>query len=196
VGATLSVAVLGLGVALAVALLTASIAAMSRRASQAMSPFVLAQQTIPLVAIAPLVAGMIGEGTLALVLVTAWLCWFPAVIAMNTALRKVDAGAADVFRVAGATRWQTFARLQFPGAAAGLVAGVRASAGFALIGAIVAEYGAASHGLGAMIIRHVRDITPLADDTLFALVLTCAALGALVTWAAAAIARLALARWL
>jgi ABC-type nitrate/sulfonate/bicarbonate transport system permease component len=69
---------------------------------------------------------------------------------------------------------------------------VRAAAGFALIGAIVAEYGGAKLGLGAAIMNHVRDIQRLPPDTLFGLVLIASVLGLLLTWAAYNGARVAL----
>ena len=87
-------------------------------------------------------------------------------------------------------------RLRMPGAARSIVARVRASAGFALIGAIVAKYDGAQEGLGAVITQHVRGIHAPPADTLFGLVVVCSLLGVLVTWGASALTRLALLHWL
>ncbi len=189
---TLTEAVLGLALALCVAFTVSALLAVSKRAHYTLFPVVLASQSIPLIAIAPLLAVLIGEGLVATVIITAWLCWYPAVVAFTHAFVEVHPDRMALFHVAGATRWQTFKLLRLPGAAPSFAAGVRASAGFALIGAIVAEYGGAKVGLGAAIMNHVRDIQRLPADTLFAIILVSSVLGLMFTWAAYNGARLAL----
>lgn len=193
---SLAEAFCGLTVALVAAFLTATALAMSEAVNRAASPLILASQTVPLVAIAPLLAGVLGSGFVSIVVITAWLCWFPAVIAFIHGLRTVSADQLIVFRVARAGRWQIFRHLRLPGAAPALASGVRASAGFALIGALVAEYSGAKAGLGAAIIRHVAGIEVLANDELIGLVVVCSLLGLLLTWGAHAAARRVLRPWL
>lgn len=193
---TTAAALIGLTIALFVAFCVATLSALSARGHRALTPLVFAQQTIPLLAIAPLVAPLIGHGLLSVALIAAWLCWFPAAAAFTIGFLQVDPERLAVFRVAGATRWQIHRRLRIPGAASMIVAGVRGSAGFALIGAIVAEYGGIQRGLGALVIRHVTGAKPLPADTLFGVVLTCAALGAALTFGAQALARSLLGNWL
>lgn len=194
--ASMTEAVLGLALALLVAFVTAAGLAISRRARAAFTPLVLAQQTIPMVIIAPLITRLVGDGLITTVLFTAWLCWFPAAISFTHGLLMVDPERLAVFEVAGATRWQTFRHLQLPGAAATIVAGARASAGFSLISAIVLEYGGNERGLGALIIKHVRGIAVLRPDDVFALIIICAGSGALITWLTQLLVRTALRRWL
>lgn len=194
--ASMTLAVAGLAVAVVFAFVVASAFSVSRRFHQATIGFVLASQTVPLVAIAPLVAVVIGSGAFANVVIVAWLCWFPAVVSFTQGLFNVSAGPFAVLRVAGATRWQIYRHLRLPGAANSLVAGVRASAGFGLIGAIVAEYGGSQTGLGALIMGHVLGTRVLSMDALLGLVVVCSVMGALLTWAAYALARYALRNWL
>jgi ABC-type nitrate/sulfonate/bicarbonate transport system permease component len=189
-------AVAGLALALTFALLTSSAFALSRRANEVAMPLVIASQTVPLVAISPLLAALIGDGLLANILITAWLCWFPAVIAFTHGFLHVHPERLSIFRVASGTRWQIYRNLRLPGASGAIVSGVRAAAGFAVIGAIVAEYGVANSGLGAIIIQHVREIHVLPPDALGALVVVCALLGTAVTWGAYAVAKFALRPWL
>lgn len=190
--ATLTSAVLGLALALVVAIVVSGLLAASNRARYTVFPLVLASQSIPLIAIAPVLASVIGEGLFATVIITAWLCWYPAVVAFTHAFVEVHPDRMALFNVAQATRWQTFRQLRLPGAAAALASGVRAAAGFAVIGAIVAEYGGAKVGLGATVISHVREIKRLPLDTLFALVVVASVLGLLFTWGAYNGARFAL----
>jgi len=189
-------AYLGLSIALVVAFVTASALVLSKRVNRATFPLVLASQTVPLVAIAPILASIIGEGMFSVAIITAWLCWFPAVIAFSHGFREVSSDQIAVFKVAGATQWQTYLHLRLPGAARSIVSGVRSSAGFALIGTLVAEYGNAKHGLGSVIIEHVRGINILPADALFGLVVICSFLGVFITWTANWIAKTALSNWL
>jgi ABC-type nitrate/sulfonate/bicarbonate transport system permease component len=189
-------ACLGLAIALVAAFVTASVMVLSERVNRATFQFVLASQTVPLVAIAPILASIIGDGMISVAIITAWLCWFPAVISFSQGLRDVSSDQLSVFKVAGATLWQTYLYLRLPGAARAIVSGVRSSAGFALIGTLVAEYGNAKHGLGALIIENVRGINTFTSDALFGLVVICSLLGVLITWSATWIAATALRDWL
>lgn len=193
---SVSVAVAGLTVALVTAFVSASVFALSRRVTAALTPLVIASQTAPLVALEPLLSSVIGSGTASAILLTAWMTWFPAMIAFTHGFLKVHPDRLALFHVAGATRWQTFLRLRLPGSAASLVAGIRASAGFALIGAIVVEYGQADQGLGALIIRHTLGTQRMASDALFGLVIISSFLGVLLTWIAHQVARLLLRQYL
>jgi ABC-type nitrate/sulfonate/bicarbonate transport system permease component len=189
-------AYLGLSIGLVAAFVTASALVLSERVNRATFPLVLASQTVPLLAIAPILAAIIGEGVFSVAIITAWLCWFPAVIALSHGFRDVSSDQLTVFKVAGATSWQTYLHLRLPGAVRSIVSGVRSSAGFALIGTLVAEYGNAKHGLGAVIIEHVRGINVLPSDALFGLVVICSLLGIFITWTANWIANTALMSWL
>ncbi|MEQ1714092.1 MAG: ABC transporter permease subunit, partial [Hyphomicrobium sp.] len=120
--ATLSSAVLGLLLAIIVAIVVSAFLAVSNRARYTLFPVVLASQSVPLIAIAPVLASVIGEGKMATVIITAWLCWYPAVVAFTHAFVEVHPDRMALFSVAGATRLQTFRQLRLPGAAPALAA--------------------------------------------------------------------------
>lgn len=194
-GFTLLEAAIGLAIAITLAFAVSASFARSPLGREAFMPVVLIAQTVPTLAIAPLLAQAIGEGLFANIIVTAYLCWFPAVIAFTHGFLHVDEGRLAYFKVHGASPRQIWQRLQLPGAAPSIVAGVRASAGFAVISAIVSEYGTLVGGIGATIARHVRGIEEMVPERIFALVVVSAFLGLAFTWAAHRSAELATSRW-
>ena len=84
--------------------------------------------------------------------ITALICFFPLMENTLTGLRQVDAQRLQLFRMLGATRWQTLRRLKVPAALPGILAGLRVAVVLALVGAVVGEFIGASQGLGAVII--------------------------------------------
>jgi ABC-type nitrate/sulfonate/bicarbonate transport system permease component len=194
-GFTLLEATLGLAIALVAAFFVAGAFARSPLANAAFMPVVLLAQTVPTLAIAPLLAQAIGEGAFANIAVTAYLCWFPAIIAFTHGFLNVDPDRLTLFRIHNASAQQIWRRLRLPGASASIVSGVRTSAGLAVISAIVSEYGTLVGGIGATIVRHVRGMEVLPADRLFALVVVSALLGLAFTWAAHLLARAATRRW-
>ncbi len=193
---TLTEAAAGLGIAVLGAFLISTAFARSPLAHRAFMPLVLAAQTIPILAIAPLLAQAIGEGLFANVLVTAYLCWFPAVIAFTHGFLNVDPDRLALFEVHNASASQIWRRLRLPNAAPSVVAGIRTSAGLAVISAIVSEYGTMVGGIGATIVRHIRKIEVLPTDRLYALVVIAALAGLLFTEAAHRLARAAVRNWM
>lgn len=129
----------------------ALVLATSNVARQALMPFVIAAQSIPLLAIAPLLAMWFGEGFFAKVLVAALLCWFPTAINASRGMLLVDPVHEAVFRVAGASKSMTLTQLRIPNSIAFLHSGIRISAGLAMIGAIIAEYGPVGSGIGQLV---------------------------------------------
>ena len=195
-GISLLEATVGLTIAIVAAFGVASVFARSPLAHTSLMPVVLLAQTVPTLAIAPLLAQAIGEGVFANIAVTAYLCWFPAVIAFTHGFLNIDANALALFRIHNASSGQIWRRLRLPSAAPSIVAGVRASAGFALISAIVSEYGTFVGGIGASIVKHVRGVEVMPVDRLFALVVVSALLGLAFTWSAHRLARFATRQWM
>lgn len=193
---TIFEAAAGLALAVGLAFLVSSAFARSALAHRAFMPLVLAAQTVPMLAIAPLMAQAIGEGMFANIIVTAYLCWFPSVIAFTHGFLSVDPDRLTLFEVHGATEDQIWRRLRLPNAAPAIVAGVRTSAGLAVISAIVSEYGTLVGGIGATIVKHVRQIAVLPNDLVYALVVIAAMVGLAFTEGVHRLARRALAGWL
>ncbi len=189
-----AVAVGGLSIAVALGLVAAAGFSVWSRFRQALFPIVVLSQTVPLIAIAPLLASLIGDGAASRVLVTSWLCWFPVVVGATHGLMNVDSRLLALFEGLGADRGDIFWKLRAPSAAPSIVASVRAAAGFALIGAIVSEYSGTREGLGGFLMAEV--IRPTNAVHVFGVMLVASIGGLALTEGAHGLARRALRRYL
>lgn len=132
--------VLGVGVAFAFV--------QSRWIETAFFPYAVLLQVTPIVAIAPLIIIWVQSPTLSLVICATIVAIFPVIANTTLGLRSVNAGLASLFRMHGATRWQTLMRLRVPSALPYFFGGLRIASGLALIGAVVAEFVAGTGGTG------------------------------------------------
>jgi NitT/TauT family transport system permease protein len=131
-------------------------------------PYVVTSQVVPKLALAPLFIVWFGFGTLPIVVMTALICFFPLLENTLTSIQQVDAQRLELFRILGATRWQTLWRLKIPAGLPGILAGLRVAVVLALVGAVVGEFIGASKGLGAIIIAAQGSMdTPLMFAALF-----------------------------
>jgi NitT/TauT family transport system permease protein len=140
---------LALGVAIATPL--GYVLAKSLAVERAISPYLVASQAIPIVAIAPLLVIWFGPGLLSKVLISALIVFFPILINTVAGLRGVPADLRDLMRSLHATRWQMFTKLEVPAAMPVLLAGLKVGATLSVIGAVVGEFAGANAGLGVMI---------------------------------------------
>lgn len=115
-------------------------------------PYVVTSQVIPKLALVPLFIVWFGFGTVPTVVITALICFFPLLENTLTGIARVDAARLELFRMLGATRWQTLWRLKVPAGLPAILAGLRVAVVLALVGAVVGEFIGASRGLGALII--------------------------------------------
>jgi NitT/TauT family transport system permease protein len=121
--------------------------AQSRVLEISLFPYAVILQVTPIVAIAPLIIIWVGNTLLSL-LVCAWMAaFFPIVANTTLGLNSADRNLVDLFRLHGASRWQTLCYLQLPSALPYFLAGLRISGGLALIGAVVAEFVAGTGGV-------------------------------------------------
>ncbi|MEQ3550787.1 ABC transporter permease [Pseudonocardia nematodicida] len=148
---TLQEILLGFSLAVVAALSVAFLVTQSRLVDKAVFPLVVATQTIPKVAIAPVLLIWFGTGMTSKVVTTALLAFFPLLVNAIHGLRSTDPDQVAMFRSFGATRGQIFRRLQFPSALPSIVAGLDVAAIFAVTGAIVAEFVGSTEGLGYVI---------------------------------------------
>lgn len=173
---TIAEAIVGLAIAVVVALCTASLLTFSSRARAGLVPLVIASQTIPIIAIAPVLTLWFGVGFWSKAIMAAVLCWFPLVMNATRGFLDIDPTSLAVFETYRASKAQTFAKLRLPHGLSQVVAGIRISAGLAMIGAVVAEYVGADRGLGYVV---TQASYRLETDRLFAAVLCGAAAGVL-----------------
>ena len=169
---------LSTGAAAIVGLLSAMVFSQSRKLRLAFFPYVILLQTVPIVAIAPLLIIWSGYTFRSVVIVTVIVCLFPIVNGVTTGLLAIDRDTADLFRLYGAGRWKRLKSLQIPSAVGHLVLGAKTSAALAVIGAIVAEFfvgnGTAYDGLGTLMIGWQRFMK---TDALIAALFASALLG-------------------
>ena len=141
----------GLLLGTAAALLLGYPAAHSRFADRLISPLVIASQGVPLIAVAPLIFIWFGNGYGAKLLVCALIVFFPIVVNVTSGLRSVPPHLHDVFRMLGASRLDTFTRLELPAALPFIFAGLRTAGALSMIGALTGEFLSSNRGLGFLI---------------------------------------------
>ena len=116
-----------------------------------LSPYIVASQSVPLVAIAPLLIIWFGPGLLSKGLICALIVFFPVLVNTVVGLRSVPEELQDLMRSLQATRWQTIRLLEVPAALPVFLGGLRIGATLAVIGAVVGEFVGADRGLGFLI---------------------------------------------
>lgn len=116
-----------------------------------LSPYIVAAQSVPILALAPLLDIWFGGGLLARVLICALIVFFPIAIATMVGIRSADPLLAEMLRSLGARPSQLTLRLEIPSALPVIFGGLRVGVTLAVIGAVVAEWAGASSGLGVLI---------------------------------------------
>lgn len=116
-----------------------------------LSPYIVASQSVPVVAIAPLLVIWFKAGLLSKVLIAALIVFFPVLINTIVGLQSVPAGLRDLMRSLQASTWQTFRLLELPAALPVFLGGLKVGATLAVIGAVVGEFVGADRGLGFLV---------------------------------------------
>ena len=171
---TLEEIVLGFIAALASGLVLATAIAYSRILERSVYPIVIASQTVPIIAIAPLLLIWVGYGIAPKVIVVALICFYP--IAVNTVdgLKAVDPDMVNMMKTLGASRWQVFTKLQMPTAMPYMFSGIKVGISVSVIAAVIGEWVGASAGLGYLITYS----QPLfLTDRVFAAIVVLSAMG-------------------
>ncbi len=148
---TLSEILLGLAVGAATAIGVGTALGKSVVIERVLSPYIVAAQSVPILALAPLLDIWFGGGLLARVLICALIVFFPIAIATMVGIRSADPQLVELFRSLGATPSQRTTRLEIPSALPVIFGGLRVGVTLAVIGAVVAEWAGASSGLGVLI---------------------------------------------
>lgn len=184
----LTLAVVG-GIALALLFASARIVEFS------LFPIAVILQVTPVIAVAPLM--LIYLSTDSAVLLCAWIvAFFPVLSNTTLGLNSVDPNLRDLFRLSGASRWQTLAQLKLPTALPYFLGGLRIAGGLALIGAVVGEIAAGSAGQGSgLAFRIVESAYRLNIPRLFAALLLISLTGILIYAALSLLSWLVLRRW-
>ena len=181
---TLLEVVLGLALGLSAALSLGYVLGRSRAMERLVAPYLVISQSVPIVAVAPLLVIWFGSGITSKVLVCALITFFPTLVSAIVGVRTVDEDLRDLMRSLRAGRWQTFWMLELPAALPVIFGGMKLSVVLAVVGAVVGEFAGADEGLGFLInlARGVLD-TPLMFVAVLSLVVIAQGLYLLVALA-------------
>lgn len=142
---------LGFAVGSLAALVVGYALARSALVARLISPYIVAAQATPILALAPVLALWFGTGLLGKVLICALIVFFPVAVAAMVGLRSVDARLLELGRSLRATRRQVLLTLEIPAALPSIFGGLRVGVTLAVVGAIVGEWAGAQRGLGVLI---------------------------------------------
>jgi len=148
---TLVEVLLGLALGVSVATVLGYLLARSLHLERLLSPYIVASQSIPIVAIAPLLVIWFGPGLSSKVLICALIVFFPVLVNTVVGVRSVPEDLRDLMRSLQATRWQTLKSLEAPAALPVFLGGLRIGATLSVIGAVVGEFVGAKSGLGFLV---------------------------------------------
>jgi len=195
-GLTAAGAACGFATSFIVGLVIALVFSQSAAVRRALYPYAIFLQTVPIVAIAPLIVLWSGAGFRSVVIVSFIIGLFPIITNATAGLTSVDRSLVELFEVNNATRWQILFRLRLPNAIPNLVTGAKISSGLSVIGTVIGEfvagYGTQNFGLGYLI---VMTSGQLRTPELFAAVFTSTLLGLAIFVTVAFVGDLIVARW-
>jgi NitT/TauT family transport system permease protein len=142
---------LGFGIGAGLALIVGYVLARLPLAERLLSPYLVAAQATPILALAPLLAHWFGPGLTAKIVICALIVFFPVAISTMVGIRAVDAGLLELARSLRASRWQIVRTLEIPAAMPAIFGGLRVGVTLAVVGAIVGEWSGTDRGLGLLV---------------------------------------------
>lgn len=150
--ATLKTVLLGFAVSIAISLPLAVALTASPAIAGAIYPFLVWTQSIPKVALAPILVVALGSNELPRVVITVLVAFFPLVISVATGLMSVPPELLELSRACRASKWSELWRIRLPFAIPFIFAGLKVAVSLAVVGAVVAEFVNADSGLGFLIV--------------------------------------------
>lgn len=168
----------GFALGCTIAVIVGGLVAEFRLLERMVYPYVVALQSMPKVALAPLLIVWFGFGLMSKVVLVALICFFPMFVNVVTGLRSAPTELVDLYTAFSASRLQIFKDIKFPAALPSIFAGLQIALVLSLLGAVVGEFVASQKGLGSLI-----QAASLNFDvpTMFACILTLALMGATAT---------------
>lgn len=189
---TISEVIPGLLIGFLIALPLGYLLAKSPLANRLLSPYLIASQAIPVIAIAPLLTIWISSSYWARVWVAVLVVFFPILVNIIAGLRSVPAELYELMQSLQATRWQIFRKLELPAALPILLAGLKVGATLSVIGTLVGEFvQPKSEGLGFLLVTARYQFR---TDLVFVVLVTLAAI-ALTLYGLVALLERRLLRW-
>lgn len=150
---TLEIAVLGFCLALILGLTLAFAIRYSRIVELALYPILIGSQSVPLLALAPILVVLFGYSILPKLIMVCLICFFPVVVNTVDGFKSVDPDLVNLMRSLGAGKLRLLRDVEIPTALPYIFSGAKVAATFAVVGAIVGEWVGSSEGLGYLMIQ-------------------------------------------
>lgn len=150
---TLGEIILGFTLGSAIGLILAILISEFETLDNLLRPYIVALQSLPKVAIAPIIVMWMGFGIASKVAIVCLITFFPVLVTSIAGFNAIDIDRIDLLRSLSATRWQIFSKAKFPSALPFIFAGLDMAAAFSVVGAVVGEFVGAQAGLGMMILQ-------------------------------------------
>ena len=193
---TLEITAMALAAAAIGGALLGALFSLSRAVELSLFPYAVVLQVTPIVAISPLILIYVENPYLALLLCAWIVAFFPVLSNTTLGLNSADRNLQDLFRLYGATRWQTLRHLRAPAAMPYFLGGLRIAGGLSLIGAVVAEFAAGTAGTGSGLAYRILEAGyRLNIPRMFAALALISAAGIAIYLALTLVQHLALRRW-
>jgi ABC-type nitrate/sulfonate/bicarbonate transport system permease component len=157
----------GLGISIVLAIVIALLMDQIEVLYKALHPLLIITQTIPTVAIAPLLVLWLGYDMAPKVTLVVLACFFPITIALLGGFKSSDADAMNLMRAMGAKKWQIYRYIKLPNALPGFFSGLKISVSYSIVGAVIAEWLGGNSGLGVYMTRVRKSY---AFDKMFAVI--------------------------
>jgi ABC-type nitrate/sulfonate/bicarbonate transport system permease component len=144
---------IGLFISIAFAFIIASLMDIFEFLNKAVYPILILTQTVPVIAIAPLLVLWFGYGMLPKIVLIFLVCFFPLAIGLMQGFASVDPDLVDLFASMGANKWRILFDVKIPSSMPEFFAGLKISASYSIVGAVVAEWLGGDYGLGVYMTR-------------------------------------------
>ena len=156
--------IVGLLLATAIGLTIGVLMHTFRFSGELVYPYLVLSQSIPLIAIAPLILIWFGLGVTAKIAIVSFVCFFPISVNSYEGFQSVDRNMLDLMKTMHASRWQCYKHLIVPSSLPGIFAGLRIAATYSVLGAVIGEWLGGVKGMG---IYMTRALTSFQTDKLF-----------------------------
>ncbi|WP_090830648.1 MULTISPECIES: ABC transporter permease [unclassified Bacillus (in: firmicutes)] len=145
---TIKIALLGFGVGSLIGLIVAILLHNLRGMQKTVYPLIILSQNVPIIVLAPLLVIWFGFGLLPKMIVISLVCFFPVTVAALDGFRQAPKELRDYLQMAGASNWQLFKKLEYPYAIPSLFSGLKISATYSVMGAVISEWLGSKQGIG------------------------------------------------
>jgi NitT/TauT family transport system permease protein len=191
---TAKAAAIGFVIAVVLGSLLATVMSQARWLERSLFPYAVILQTIPILALVPLIGFSLGFNFRSRVLICIMISIFPIITTVLFGMQSVDRGLHDLFTLQRASRWTRLRKLLIPAALPSFFTGLRTSAGLSVIGAIVGDFYflQGQPGIGALLNTYSSQ---LQSDQLFAAVILCSLLGVLAFTLVGLLSRRVIGKW-